>query len=59
MFCGTPCNLLFLQVMTLIIFIANLGGMLGLCMGFSLVSIIEIMFYMAQYVHKILGGEIK
>ena len=44
---------IFLQAMTLITFIANLGGMLGLCMGPSLVSIIEIAFYAAQY----FGGE--
>ena len=40
---------IFLQAMTLITFIANLGGMLGLCMGLSLVSLIEIIFYTAQY----------
>ena len=40
---------IFLQAMTLITFIANLGGMLGLCMGLSLVSVIEIIFYSAQY----------
>ena len=32
--------------MTLNTLIANLGGMLGLCMGFSLVSLIEIIFFL-------------
>ena len=30
--------------MTATTMIANLGGMLGLCMGFSLISIMEIIF---------------
>ena len=34
------------QMMTLNTLIANLGGMLGLCMGFSLVSLIEIIFFL-------------
>ena len=32
-------------MMTLNTLIANLGGMMGLCMGFSLVSLIEILFF--------------
>ena len=32
-------------MMTLNTLIANLGGMMGLCMGFSLVSLIEIFFF--------------
>ena len=28
-------------------FIANMGGLMGLCMGFSLVSIFEIVFFCA------------
>ena len=32
-------------MMTVNTLIANLGGMLGLCMGFSLVSLIEIAFF--------------
>ena len=35
--------------MTYITFIANLGGMLGLCMGFSFFSVFEVVFYAAQY----------
>ena len=36
-------------------FIANIGGMLGLCMGFSFVSLIEIFFFAS----KLLGGIIQ
>ena len=31
--------------MTLISYIANMGGLLGLCLGFSLISLIEILFW--------------
>ena len=34
--------------MTLDTLIANLGGMMGLCMGFSLVSLVEIVFFLFQ-----------
>ena len=37
-----------IQVMTLDTLIANLGGMMGLCMGFSLVSLVEIVFFLFQ-----------
>ena len=29
-------------------FIANIGGMLGLCMGFSFVSLVEVFFFAFQ-----------
>ena len=32
--------------MTIFDFIANLGGLFGLCLGFSLVSICEIVFWL-------------
>ena len=38
------------QVMTLDTLIANLGGMMGLCMGFSLVSLVEIVYFFFQAV---------
>ena len=31
--------------MTMISYIANMGGLLGLCLGFSLISLIEILFW--------------
>ena len=34
--------------MTLDTLIANLGGMMGLCMGFSLVSLVEIVYFFFQ-----------
>ena len=37
-----------LQVMSPITFIANIGGMLGLCLGFSFVSLVEVLFFAAQ-----------
>ena len=37
--------LLYFQVMTTTTFIANIGGMLGLCMGFSFVSLVEILYF--------------
>ena len=33
------------EKITRISFLANAGGLLGLCMGFSLVSLFEIIFY--------------
>ena len=33
-------------------FIANVGGLLGLCMGFSVVSIFEIMYHCGGAVNK-------
>ncbi len=55
--CCTPLRLLFFQdsfsthivrdeKMTRTSFVANVGGLLGLCMGFSLVSVAEILYYM-------------
>ena len=53
------CNLINLiilmfsfQEMTFITFISNLGGMLGLCMGLSFVSVLEIVFYAGQLLIK-------
>ena len=36
------------QVMSPATFIANIGGMLGLCMGFSFVSLVEIFFFASK-----------
>ena len=36
----------------IISFVANTGGLLGLCMGFSLVSVFEIMFHCGGAVKK-------
>ena len=33
------------QVMSVATLIANIGGMLGLCLGFSFVSLVEIVFF--------------
>ena len=33
------------QKITVIAFVANTGGLLGLCMGFSLVSVFEIVYH--------------
>ena len=35
------------QVMSWNTFIANLGGMMGLCMGMSFVSIVEVLYFAA------------
>ena len=40
--------------MTLDTLIANLGGMMGLCMGFSLVSLVEIVYFLFQAVGYII-----
>ena len=40
--------------MTLDTLIANLGGMMGLCMGFSLVSLVEIVHFLFQAVGNII-----
>jgi Amiloride-sensitive sodium channel len=34
------------QKITVIAFVANTGGLLGLCMGFSLVSLFEIIYHL-------------
>ena len=39
----------------IISFVANTGGLLGLCMGFSLVSVFEILFHCGGAVRKELG----
>ena len=41
-------NILFLFQVPIIWFIANCGGILGLCMGFSLITIFEIGQYIVQ-----------
>ena len=38
------------KVMSATTFIANIGGMLGLCMGFSFVSLVEIFFFIVQFI---------
>jgi len=37
------------EVMSFITFIANIGGMLGLCMGLSFVSLVEIVYYFSKF----------
>ena len=36
------------QVMSTTTFIANIGGMLGLCMGFSFVTLVEIFYFISN-----------
>ena len=45
---NTPSLTLYLQVMSVNTLIANLGGMMGLCMGMSLVSAIEIGYFIVK-----------
>ena len=47
---------LLLQVMSTTTFIANIGGMLGLCLGFSFVSLVEIFFFAFQPIIHIIRG---
>ena len=47
---------LLLQVMSTTTFIANIGGMLGLCLGFSFVSLVEIFFFAFQPLIHIIRG---
>ena len=37
-----------IQVMSTFTFIANIGGMLGLCMGFSFVTLVEIFYFLSN-----------
>ena len=46
---------LLLQEITLRTFISNMGGLLGLCMGLSFVSVVEVVFYLAQFIFS--GGK--
>ena len=41
-----------MQKITVIAFVANTGGLLGLCMGFSLVSLFEIFYHLIGAVAK-------
>ena len=47
----TTSNNLFLfpQVMSDTTFIANIGGMLGLCIGFSFISLVEVLFFASKF----------
>ena len=36
-------------------FIANIGGMLGLCMGFSFVTLVEIFYFLSNVFLNIAG----
>ena len=40
------------EKITIISFVANTGGLLGLCMGFSLVSVFEIIFHCGGAIKK-------
>ena len=33
-------------------FVSNVGGIMGLCMGFSLVSLVEVMIAIAQFIRS-------
>lgn len=33
-------------------FVSNVGGLMGLCMGFSLVSLVEVMIAIAQFIRS-------
>ena len=50
-------NFLFLQVMSTTTLIANIGGMLGLCMGFSFVSLVEIFFFASKPLIDMIQGK--
>ena len=39
-----------LKKMSVWTLIANMGGLLGLCMGLSLVSLVEIAFYLGTFI---------
>ena len=39
----------FFQVMSVSTFIANIGGMLGLCIGFSFISLVEVFFFASKF----------
>ncbi len=43
------------EQMSMISFLANAGGLLGLCMGFSLVSIFEIVYHLLNFVVDKIG----
>ena len=43
------------QVMSTTTFIANIGGMLGLCMGFSFVTLVEIFYFLSNVFLNIAG----
>ena len=45
-----------LKVMSMTTFIANIGGMLGLCLGFSFVSLVEIFFFASHPLIRIIRG---
>ena len=44
------------QKIPVIAFVANTGGLLGLCMGFSLVSVFEILYHAFVALRKIVTG---
>ena len=44
----TICS--FPQVMSGTTFIANIGGMLGLCIGFSFISLVEVFFFASNFI---------
>ena len=45
-----------LQVMSVTTFIANIGGTLGLCMGFSFVSLVEVFIFLFSSFLKMMKG---
>ena len=42
-------NNILLQEITLSTFTSNIGGLLGLCMGLSFVSLVEVLFYLLKF----------
>lgn len=51
--------LLLIQKIPVIAFVANTGGLLGLCMGFSLVSLFEILYHILGALSKWWGSSPK
>ena len=43
-------NNILLQEITLSTFTSNIGGLLGLCMGLSFVSLVEVLFYVLKFI---------
>ena len=47
------------QQMTIILFIGNAGGLLGLCMGLSMISLFEVFYYFIAFLIKMFHQETK
>ena len=40
------------EKMSTITLISNVGGVMGLCLGFSVLSLVEIIYYISKYLYK-------